>query len=63
MLVVASATNTVAAEMLLAEAQPLDLRAHRAVEDEDALTRGRPEGREDFGAVGFFTHRAEEAID
>ena len=42
-----------AAEMLLVEAEALDLRAHGAVEDEDALARRRRERGKHLGAVGY----------
>ena len=38
--------GAVAGEVVLAEPEPLDLRAHRAVEDQDALTRCRGQGGE-----------------
>ena len=48
---VAAARVPIAAKMLLPEAEALDLRPHRAVEDEDALARRRRQGGEHFGAI------------
>ena len=39
LLVAGAAAETVAAKMILPEAEPLDLRAHGPIEDEDTLTR------------------------
>ena len=45
------AREALAAEVRLAELVRLDLRAHRAVDDEDALAQDRAQRRFDFGLV------------
>lgn len=49
----AAAARTMAVEILFRQAQPLDLRAHRAVEDQDTFPRGGGERVEDGGAERF----------
>ena len=41
-----------AAKVLFVEAEPLDLRAHRPVEDEHALIGRGPQRRQNLGAIG-----------
>ena len=55
-----AAGESVAAEMVLVEAEALDLRAHGAVEDEDALARRRRQRGQHFRAVGLGGDRAEQ---
>ena len=59
--VVPEAAEAFAAEILLRELQPLDLRAHGTVEDEDALGRGGAQRPEDLGAVGGVSRRGGHA--
>ena len=51
LLVAGAAPKAIAAEVVLAEAEALDLRAHGAVEDQDALARRRLQCGEDVGSV------------
>ncbi len=60
--VAGAADELVAAEMILVEAGPLDLRAHRAVEDEDALPSGCLERGKDFGTVRPSGDRAQQFV-
>ena len=57
-----AAAEAVAAEMGLVEAEPLDLRAHGAVEDEDALARGLRQRGEYLGPAGGFGDGPEQGI-
>ena len=63
LLVAGAADKSVAAEMVFVEAEPLDLGAHGAVEDKDALAHGRAKRGEYLGAIGRGCHRPEEFID
>ena len=54
--------NRVAAEVVLAEAEALDLRAHGAVEDQDALARRIPEGAKHLGTIICRRKRTEEVV-
>ena len=49
---VAAGGVVVMMEMLLLQAEALDLRAHGPVEDEDAAAGGGGQRGDDFGAVG-----------
>ncbi len=63
-LLVTGATHEfVAAEMVLVEAEALDLRAHRAVEDQNALTRGGFQSRQHLRPVGLRGKSPEHFIE
>ncbi len=63
LLVAGAAGEAVAAEMILVEAEPLNLRAHRAVEDEDTLARCLVQRGEDFRSIRLFANGAKQFID
>src|SRR5690606_31729527 len=44
-------TETLTAKMLFVKTKPLDLGSHRAIEDQDALTRRLGESCQYFGAI------------
>ena len=63
-LLVAGATDeAVAAEMVLIEAEALDLRAHGTVEHENALACRPLQGRQNLGTVGPGGDGAEELVE
>ena len=62
LLVAGAAAEPVAAKMVLVEAEALDLRAHGAVENEDALACGSLQRLTDFFAVRFGRGRTKEVI-
>jgi len=63
LLVAGAAEKTVAAEMILIKPQSLDLRAHGAVENENAFARGLGQRLENFPAVALRTFGTEEMIE
>ena len=63
LLVAGAAYETIAPEMVLLKAQPLDLGAHRTIEDKDALARSLPQRRKGLGTVRPGRHRPEKFID
>jgi hypothetical protein len=55
--------KSIAAKIILIEAKSLNLRAHRAIENQYSLLRRLGEGSENFGAVPWSTHGTEQLID
>ncbi|OWK23672.1 hypothetical protein AJ87_32045 [Rhizobium yanglingense] len=45
--------EAIAPELVLIVGEPLDLRAHGAVKNEDSFARGFPQSCKDFAAVAF----------
>ncbi len=67
LLVTVADAETVAAELLLMEVEPLDLRPHGAVKDQDPLARGRLQRRERprlaVGGTGLESHARTPSLD
>ena len=63
LLMAGAADELVAAEMVLVEAEALDLRAHRAVEDQNALARGGFQRGQHLRPVGLRGNRPEHFIE
>ena len=63
LLMAGAADEPVATELVLIEAQALDLRAHGAVENEDALASGFLKRCEHFTAVAFCPIGTEKIVE
>ncbi len=62
LLVAGAGAEALAAKLVLAETEPLDLRAHGAVEHQDALGGGPGQRRADFRAVGAGRMGTEQGV-
>ena len=63
LLVAGAAGEPVAAKLVLVEAEPLDLRSHGAVDDEDALARSLAQRGKDFVSVLRRRLRTEQLVE
>ncbi len=62
LLVAGASDEAITAKMIFVKTEPLDLRTHGAVENEDAFACSFAQRLEDFRAVALCPHRAKKIV-